>query len=241
MVYNLVVDADSLLYQCCYRHQHEWLENKMCKYELAYMDFVGAIYAMKSKVYGQFDLQKDDSIEFEIVFSPKHTFRHELTSTYKENRKGTDIVGIPELKILVESRLGATEITLMEADDIVITRAYEKENVIIACIDKDIFKHSPVYCFNYLKWEWIAPLTEEEIEQNYWIQAITGDSTDGIKGAKGIGKVGAEKLVYDLLEPLNYEKYVSLFESEEEAILSMRLVRLDQYKGGKLELWKNHQ
>ena len=70
---------------------------------------------------------------------------------------------------------------------------------------------------------------------------LNSDSTDGIKGAKGIGKVGAEKLVYDLLEPLTYEKYVSLFESEDEAILSMRLVRLDQYKGGKLELWKNHQ
>jgi DNA polymerase I len=215
------------------------MERKFCIYELAYMDFVGAIYAMKSKIYGQFDLQKDDSIEFEIIFSPKHTFRHEMTSTYKANRKSTDIVGIPELKILVQSRLGATEIELMEADDIVITRAYQKENVIIACIDKDIFQHSPVYCFNYLKWEWIAPSTEEEIEQRYWVQAIMGDSTDGIKGAKGIGVKGAEKLVYDIMEPLTYEKYVSLFETEEDAILSMRLVRLDQFKTGELVLWKN--
>lgn len=240
MVYNLVVDADSLLYQCCYRHQFSFANTTLCKYELAYMDFVGAIYAMKSKIYGQFDLQKADLIEFEIVFSPKHTFRHDLTSTYKANRKGTDIVGIPELKILVQSRLGATEIPLMEADDIVITRAYEKENVIIACIDKDIFTHSPVYCFNYTKWEWIAPSSEEEIEQRYWIQAIMGDLTDGIKGAKGIGIKGAEKIVYDIMEPLTYDKYVSLFESEEDAILSMRLVRLDQFKTGELVLWKNH-
>lgn len=243
MVYNLVVDADSLLYQCCYRHQFDFdfgykeTPIKMCRLELAYMDFVGAIYAMKSKIYGQFDLQKADSIEFEIVFSPKHTFRHDLTSTYKANRKGTDIVGIPELKILVESRLGATEIPLMEADDIVITRAYEKENVIIACIDKDIFTHSPVYCFNYSKWEWITPSSEEEIEQRYWVQAIMGDSIDGIKGAKGIGIKGAEKLVYDIMEPLTYEKYVSLFETEDDAILSMRLVRLDQFKTGELVLW----
>lgn len=240
MVYNLVIDADSLLYQCCYRHQFSFANTTLCKHELAYMDFAGAIYAMKSKIYGQFDLQKADSIEFEIVFSPKHTFRHNLTSTYKANRKGTDIVGIPELKTLVQSRLGMTEVPLMEADDIVITRAYEKENVIIACIDKDIFKHSPVPCFNYKKWEWIDAKTEDEIETNYWIQAIMGDSTDGIKGAKGIGIKGAEKLVYDVMEPLTYDKYVSLFESEEDAVLSMRLVRLDQFKTGELVLWKNH-
>ncbi len=239
MTYNLVIDADSMLYQCCYRHQDEYEERKFCILELAYMDFVGAIYSIKSKIYGQFDLQKDDSIEFEIIFSPKHTFRHDLTSTYKANRKGTDIVGIPELKSMVQIRLGATEVPLMEADDIVITRAYEKENVIIACIDKDIFTHSPVYCFNYTKWEWIIPSSEEEIEQQYWIQAIMGDSTDGIKGVKGIGKVGAEKLVYDVFEPFTYDKYVSLFDSEEDAILSMRLVRLDQYKKGELVLWKN--
>jgi DNA polymerase-1 len=245
MVYNLVIDADSLLYQCCYRHQYNYTDFEgndkiYCKYELAYMDFVGAIYSMKSKIYGQFDLQKADSIKFEIIFSPKHTFRHNLTSTYKANRKSTNIIGIQELKILVESRLGATEIKLMEADDIVITRAYEKENVIIACIDKDIFKHSPVVCFNYLKWEWIDASTDDEIEQNYWVQAIMGDSTDGIKGAKGIGIKGAEKLVHDVMEPLTYDKYVSLFESEKDAILSMRLVRLDQFKTGELVLWKNH-
>ena len=213
---------------------------KSCKYELAYMDFVGTIYTMKSALWKQFDLQKDDAIETEIIFSPKHTFRHDLTSTYKANRKGSDIVGITELKLMVKTRLGATEVELLEADDIVITRAYEKENTVIACIDKDIYKHSPVTCFNYQKYEWIDKVDEDEIERNYYIQAIMGDSTDGIKGAKGIGQKGAEKLCFDIFNPMTYEKYISLFESEEEAILSMRLVRLDQYKKGELILWQNH-
>jgi len=254
MVYNLVIDADSLLYTSCYRHQYKlekqlfdmdlgdnWTKTETyCNLELAYMDFVGNIYGMKSALWKQFDLQKDDSIEFEIVFSPKHTFRNELSETYKANRKPTTIVGIQKLKSLIQSRLDATEMTGLEADDIVITRAYEKENVIIACIDKDVYLHSPVPCFNYKKWEWIDGKTNDEIEQNYWVQAIMGDSTDGIKGAKGIGIVGAEKLVYDLFEPFTYEKYISLFDSENEAILSMRLVRLDQFKTGELILWKNH-
>jgi 5'-3' exonuclease len=239
MVYNLVIDADSILYTSCYRHQDEYEHRKFCRVEQAYMDFCGTIYNIKSAMWKQLDLQKEDSIETEIIFSPKHTFRHDLTSSYKANRKGTDIIGIDQLKVLVLHRLSATEIELLEADDVVIYRAYSKPNVIIACIDKDVYMHSPVPCFNYNKWEWIDAKTEDEIETNYWVQAIMGDSTDGIKGAKGIGIKGAEKLVYDVFEPLTYDKYVSLFESEEDAVLSMRLVRLDQFKTGELVLWKN--
>jgi 5'-3' exonuclease len=208
--------------------------------EMAYMDFCGTVYSIKSALWKQKDLQKEDTIVTEIVFSPKYTFRNTLTSSYKANRKPTEIVGIGELKELVMARLDATEMLDIEADDVVIWRAYSKPNVTIACIDKDVYTHSPVDCFNYNKWEWIDGKTDDEIEQAYWIQAIMGDSTDGIKGAKGIGIKGAEKLVYDVFEPLTYDKYVSLFESEDDAILSMRLVRLDQFKTGELILWKNH-
>lgn len=251
MVYNLVIDADSILYTCCYRHQVV-VEEKMyedffgtqkqngytyCKLEYAYMDFVSSISRMKSAIWSKFELNKEDSIEFEIVFSPKKTFRNDLSPTYKANRKPSTIVGIGELKKLVTNRLGSTEIENLEADDIVITRAYEKENVIIGCIDKDIYTHSPVPCINYNKWEWTDAVDKETIEEEYYYQAITGDSTDGIKGVVGIGKVGARALVSNALEPMTYEKYVSLFDTEEEAILSMRLVRMDMYKNGELVLW----
>lgn len=251
MVYNLVIDADSILYTCCYRHQVV-VEEKMyedffgtqkqngytyCKLEYAYMDFVSSISRMKSAIWSKFELNKEDSIEFEIVFSPKKTFRNDLSPTYKANRKPSTIVGIGELKKLVTNRLGSTEIENLEADDIVITRAYEKENVIIGCIDKDIYTHSPVPCINYNKWEWTDAVDKETIEEEYYYQAIIGDSTDGIKGVVGIGKVGARALVSNALEPMTYEKYVSLFDTEEDAILSMRLVRMDMYKNGELVLW----
>lgn len=235
MVYNLIIDADSILYTSCYRYQHDL----GVELELAYMDFCGTVYGIKSAVWKQLDLQREDTIETTIIFSPKHTFRHDLTSSYKANRKPSDIIGIGDLKGLVIARIGALELALLEADDIVIWLAYTKPNTIISCIDKDVYMHSPVPCFNYKKWEWIDAKTEAEIETNYWVQAIMGDSADGIKGAKGIGIKGAEKLVYDVMEPLTYEKYVSLFESEEDAILSMRLVRLDQFKTGELILWTN--
>jgi len=127
---------------------------------------------------------------------------------------------------------------LIEADDIVITRAYEEENVYIACIDKDIFTHSPVECFNYNKWEWTDAVSPEDIENEYYYQAIMGDSTDGITGAKGIGKKGAENIVYNGFAQMTDQDFIEVFESEEEAILNMRLVRMDQFKKGELVLWQ---
>jgi len=238
MTCNLVIDADSILYTSCYRNQD--IDKQHWFAELAYKDFCSTVSNIESAVYKQYDLQKTDKLITELVFSPKKTFRNELSESYKSNRKPTLIVGIPELKQMVSIRLGYTEVVNMEADDIVITRAYEKENVVIACIDKDIFTHSPVPCFNYKKWEWTDGLDEETINTNYWIQALMGDSTDGIKGAKGVGAKTAEKIVYSL-DGFDYNKYVAYFDSEGDAVLSMRLVRLDQYSSDNgLELWNDY-
>jgi 5'-3' exonuclease len=206
---------------------------------LAYADFCCKLGNIQTAVYKQLDIQKSDTLNTEIVFTPKKLFRKELTPTYKAKRPPRK-PEISELLKLVYNRIGATVIPLMEADDIVITRAYEKENVVIACIDKDVTDHSPVLTFNYNTWEWGRAYCQEEIEDNYWIQALMGDSGDGIKGAKGIGKETAPKIVLDVFEPFTYEKYVSYFDSEEDAILSMRLVRMDQYRNGELKLWQNH-
>ena len=80
-------------------------------------------------------------------------------------------------------------------------------------------------------------LPQEIIERNYWHQALMGDSTDGIKGAKGVGDVKAAKLVDSPW--FDWDTYCMQFASHEEAVLSMQLVRLDQYKKGELELWTN--
>lgn len=245
MVYNLVIDADSMLYTSCYRNQNTNGEDIVCDIEWAYIDFVGQIYNLKSLLFKQFDLQKTDSIKIEVIFSPKKTFRHDLEPSYKANRKGTAIVGIQELKTIVDTRIGRTLLLGFEADDVVISRAYENTcpntEVVIACIDKDILLHSPVWCIDYKNFTFHMPKSQEEIELAYFKQAIKGDASDNIKGVKGIGEVGAEKLCNDLFNPMDFDKFVSLFDTEEDALLSMRLVRLDQCKNGKLVLWEGRK
>jgi len=245
--YNLVIDADSILYTSCYRNQSVNLKGKQqytaeeirksFNLELAYMDFVSKISLIKSQVYKELELDNTNTVNYEIFFSVKKTFRNKLTETYKANRKPSTVYGISELKELIIYRIGATIDDIVEADDMVMTRAYQKDNVIIACIDKDIYTHSPAPCINYKTWEWFPGLSQEQIEINYWKQALQGDSVDGIKGAKGIGKVKANNLVDERNGFFNYYLFVEQFETEAEAILNMRLVRMDQYLNNKLELW----
>jgi len=66
-----------------------------------------------------------------------------------------------------------------------------------------------------------------------WKQALTGDMTDGIPGLKGVGPKTADKIL-DGLDPLDIEKcwakvvetYVTKGRSEEDALLTLHLVRL---------------
>lgn len=246
MVKTIGIDADSILYKACYRSQ---LVNKRdgpvytdedrkqsFDIEQAYFEFVGTICGIRTAVYSKFGKELGEGetlqVDFDIVFSPKKTFRNDLYPAYKANRKPASIFGIGELKKLIQSRLYTIEVENVEADDVVMT--YE----LIACIDKDIYTHSPVPCFNYNKYEWTEPLSEEEIEDNYYIQALKGDSTDNIKGAKGIGPKKAEQIVLDQLVDIR-DTFSEYFDSREEAEMNMRLVRMDQWTREKgLELWK---
>jgi len=242
--YNLVIDADSILYTSCYNSQlvnkksigvehSEEARKASFNIEKAYMYFCSKVARIEAMVYLR---HKEEHIKGEwrgkpiidglvintsLFFSPKHTFRNDLSPIYKANRKPSEIFGIGDLKKLVMERYGAIEIPNLEADDLVITEAYEKEND----------------CINYNEWEWYEGLEQETIEENYIYQAILGDSTDNIKGCKGKGKAFADKFVNNALEPWTYESWMNLYENSEEAILQMQLIRLDQYKKGELELW----
>ena len=240
------IDADSLLYKACYRSQLVNTKKNGCDYtdkeredsldlEMAYFEFCGIIAGIRTAVDKKFWEENAETekltVTFDIVFSPKKTFRHDIYPAYKANRKPSNIFGLSELKKLVRSRLDTIEIDNVEADDIVMH--YE----LIACIDKDIINHSPVPCFNYSKWEWSEGLDQETIERNYYYQALLGDSTDNIKGAKRIGKKGANDAVYDMLEPIE-ESFETFFQSREEAEMNMRLVRMDQWSPEKgVVLW----
>tara|TARA_A100001015_G_C15021488_1_gene728216 strand:+ start:2519 stop:2827 length:309 start_codon:yes stop_codon:yes gene_type:complete len=80
-------------------------------------------------------------------------------------------------------------------------------------------------------------LTERDVEEanyNHLLQTLTGDSTDGYAGVRGIGPKTAEKLLTK--KGASWKTVVEIYESkgmtEDEALLNARLaylLRADDY------------
>jgi len=231
-MYKIAIDADSLLYKACYRHQGERLNP-----ELHYMEFMGEIAKIKSKVFDLYTYAKGDEVRPLIVFSPKTSFRNEMFPEYKSTRKPNTTEGIEALKALVKQRLPAITILVenVEADDIVNYMARE-HNCLVAAIDKDVIHANPTHVFNYNKNKWISPKPPFQIERWYIKQALMGDSVDSIPGAKGIGEKKAEEIVDNLCE-FNFLDVTDYFEDYYDALMNYRLVRMDQFDGERIVLW----
>ena len=232
MVYNLAIDADSLIYKSAYRHQNPF--NK----ELAYFEFCQEIGKIRSAIFdGLIEYNKGDDVNIVIVLSPRKSFRNTIYPDYKANRKSPTIEGIKVVKLMIMDRLRDWVVLErdVEADDIVNWYARE-HNYFVAAIDKDVINANPTNCYDYNKFKWSIPKSDIEIELWYLKQALMGDSTDNIKGAKGIGVAGAEKIITEMNFSPDFETIVPYFIDREDAIMNTWLVRMDQWDGKKINL-----
>ena len=268
MTYKIAIDADSLIYKSAYRHQLR--SNKDVIYtdeqileswniELAYFEFCQEIGKIRSAPFAGneplLEYEKGDEVEILIVFSPKKSFRNDLSPSgvkfkpnkktgepmdmgYKANRKSPSIIGLRDLKIMVMNRLKAWVLLVpnVEADDVVNYYARE-HNYMVAAIDKDVINANPTYSYDYNKFKWIVPKSQVEIEKWYLFQTLLGDTTDNVEGAPGVGKVGAEKVM--ARSPfMTFDDIVPSFESDYEAQMNHWLVRMDQWSPDKgVVLW----
>ncbi len=213
-------------------------------------------------------LHRDHNTDY-IVFaldSKGDTFRNEIYPQYKANRGTAPEDLIKQLPIAIdwirEMGFAHLEKEGFEADDIIATLAkYGKEQglkVRIVSHDKDLYQmieDDKVVLYDSIKKEEIR---EEECFKKFGVypkdfinfQAIIGDSSDNIPGVKGIGKVGASRLInrYSTLEAIyeniehcgtaNIQK--KLLESRESAFMSRELVtmRQDIFKDFDLESFR---
>jgi DNA polymerase-1 len=201
-------------------------------------------------------LRRDHNTDY-IVFaldSKGDTFRNEIYPDYKANRDAPPEDLVKQLPIAIDwiREMGFAHLAKegFEADDIIATLAkYGKEqglNVRIVSHDKDLYQmieDGKVVMYDSVKRK---EITGQECFEKFGVypkdfinfQAIIGDSSDNIPGVKGIGKVGASKLInkyftleaiYDDLEncgTVNIQK--KLLESKENAFMSRELVTMKQ-------------
>lgn len=229
LTYKIAIDADSLVSKALSRQPDNM--------ELAYYEFCSEIGNIKGAVFnGLHEYEKGDDVEIKIVLTPRTNFRYDIFPNYKHKRPPRSETRI-ELMKLVMSRLKPwAEIHKgVEADDVVIY--YAKQGWMVAAIDKDVINACPTYCYNYNKYKWEPPSSEMAINGWYLMQALMGDSTDCIPGAKGIG----EKKAFEIVDSMNWKSFsniIQYFDTYEDALTSMRLVRMDQWNGKEVVLWE---
>ena len=205
-------------------------------------------------------LHRDHSTDY-LVFAldaKGKTFRNDIYPEYKANRDPAPDDLVKQLPVAIEwiEQMGFANLSRVgfEADDVITTVAkFAKERgmkVRIVSHDKDLYQmieDGKVEMYDSVKRQVVNEQTcidKFGVHPKDFInfQAILGDSSDNVPGVKGIGKVGASKLInqyhtleaiYDDLENCGTPRIQKLLEeSKEKAFLSRELVtmRTDVFK-----------
>ncbi|WP_151900587.1 DNA polymerase I [Sulfurimonas hydrogeniphila] len=198
-------------------------------------------------------LQKEHDSDY-IIFaidSKGDTFRNEIDVNYKANRSAPPPELTQQLPVAIEwiNKMGYKTLgkSGFEADDIIATVvkcAKEKGyKVRVVSHDKDLYQlidDDKVVIVDAIKRKYV---NEKACYDKYGVtpkqfvdyQAILGDSADNVPGVKGIGKVGAEKLlkeygtldnIYAHIDEIKGATQKKLIASKEQAYMSKELVTL---------------
>ena len=198
-------------------------------------------------------LQKDHDSDY-IVFavdSKGPTFRNEIDVNYKANRQAPPPELTMQLPIAIEwiDKMGYKTLgkSGFEADDIIASVVkHAKEagyNVRVVSHDKDLYQlidDGKIVLVDAIK---KSVVDEKKCFEKYGVtpkqfidyQSILGDSADNVPGVKGIGKVGAEKLlkeygtldgIYENIGTIKGATQKKLIESKDQAYMSKQLVSL---------------
>lgn len=181
------------------------------------------------------DVKNSFGGKFYMTISPKKTFRNRIFPEYKikrAERSKEKSEALHAFMSMYEDKTVWHED--FEADDIVVYFMHRGSKVL--AIDKDIKGVATREVFDYKQKKIQKPKTIIEAEEFTVYQSMMGDSTDGIPGAKDIGKA---KALRKILDGIDIFEWVQLYDSIEQAELMMQLVRMDQIDEEiKLKLWR---
>jgi DNA polymerase I len=198
-------------------------------------------------------LQKDHDSDYLIfaVDSKGPTFRNDIDPNYKANRQAPPPELTMQLPVAIEwiNKMGYKTLgrTGFEADDMIATvvKFAKEQGYIVRVVshDKDLYQlidDDKVVLVDAIKRK---SINEDACFEKYGVtpkqfidyQSILGDSADNVPGVRGIGKVGAEKLlkeygtldnIYANVEEIKGANQKKLIESRDQAYMSKKLVTL---------------
>lgn len=161
--------------------------------------------------------------EYRGFLGSSENFRKILYPEYKANRaKIQRPAWLDDVRHFLVEEWKAELCTGYESDDGIGIAL--NEDSIICANDKD-FRQLAGHHYNFVKDEFFD-VDENEAQMAYWTQVLVGDSSDNVRGAKGIGPVKAGRI----LSGLSPEEMASVvrqyFDSTESFVLTCRLLRI---------------
>ena len=155
-------------------------------------------------------------------------FRKEVEPSYKGNRIKRKPCGFKKLKEWAKGQFHCVEQEGLEADDLIgieVTLG-KHDNFVLCSPDKDM-EQFPVRIWNNRQEFTQSP---EKATLKRWMQALTGDQTDGYSGCPGVGPVKAEKILAKVKDGNYYEAVRDTFIqsglTEEECLKQIRLATI---------------
>jgi 5'-3' exonuclease len=177
-------------------------------------------------------LAETGSDELSIFLSGENNFRYDIYPAYKANRTAPKPRHLKDLKNYLVEKYKAVTSDGCEADDLLGIEQCKSTNTIICSLDKDL-RMIPGNHYSFeiggvssLGKKWTKPAERLTIDEatalyNFYYQLLVGDATDNIKGAAGIGKVKAERILqYCNSEQEMFEACRDLFSSEEDLLIT---------------------
>jgi 5'-3' exonuclease len=172
-------------------------------------------------------LTATEANEFSIFLSGDNNFRYQIYPEYKANRTAPKPRHLTAVKQHLRDKYNAQVSDGCEADDLLGIAQCSQQNTIICSIDKDL-RMIPGwhYSFEISGKGWNRPAEKVQVEEfdglkKFYTQILTGDSTDNIKGASGIGKVKAARILESCgTEAELLEAVAEQFSSEEELLMT---------------------
>ena len=240
---TLLIDADWLIYSSCCS----------CEQDIKWDENLHTLHCDERDIHEMIDSRidyyqtiADDKTDVVMCFTEYPTFRHQIFSDYKANRKNKrKPLALYAMVEQIKQRYESVSYTGLEGDDVLGLLATSKRysNSIVVSPDKDM---KTVPC-TLIASDDMELITKKKADRNWMLQALTGDTTDNFKGLIGCGPVTADKILGDAKTlPDMWDKVVEAYEKKKQtfadAILTARLSRILRegdfnYKTKEVELW----
>jgi 5'-3' exonuclease len=239
----LIVDHNALLHRC---------RNALLRTGRKYTTSTGipttGVFSYLSALLSI--IEKTSCTHVVVCFDAGSNARKTESDTYKANRKPLEPDFIAENRILLNEALYALGIESIglkgfEADDIIHTLSVQGQKdfdeIIIATVDQDLLQcvteTTKVLLWNSAKKQVLmdgaAVMDKWRVEPDdiRFIKALSGDSSDNIKGIKGVGPKTATKIFYEAQGLLEFIlKNEKVFPHQQQFLDNLSLVTLKYMK-----------